>query len=384
MKKCNVKNFIDITRSLFSTNDTIPLHEPKFFGNEKKYLNDCVDSSYVSSVGPFVDKFETIMSKYTKTRRAIAVVNGTSSLQICLKLAGVKSDDEVLTQALTFVATANSISYLNAHPVFLDVDLDTMGLSPNSISDFLNKYAELKADGAYNKLTNRKIAACIPMHTFGFMCRMDEIIKICNKWKIPVIEDSAESLGSEYKNQSSGSFGLASAFSFNGNKIITSGGGGAITTNDMDLGNKAKHLTTTAKINHRWEYKHNEVGYNYRMPNINAALLCAQFENLETIKKTKHKLYDQYREFFKNQDIKLVEIPEDTTSWNYWLISVILKNKNEREKFLEITNDNGIMTRPIWTLMYKLPMYKKCFRDKQENAEYLEQRVVNIPSSAIL
>ena len=384
MEKCNIQNFIDFTRSIYSTKEIIPLHEPKFFGNEKKYLTDCIDSTFVSSVGEYVNKFESIMSDLTKTNRAVAVVNGTSALQISLKLAGVKSNDEVITQALTFVATPNSISYLNAYPIFLDVDLHTMGLSPKALSDFLNEYAELRDDGAYNKKTKRKISACIPMHTFGFMCEMHKIIQICDSWKIPIVEDAAEALGSEFKSQPSGSMGLLSAFSFNGNKILTSGGGGAITTNISNLGQKAKHLTTTAKINHKWEYIHDEIGYNFRMPNINAALLCAQFENLDKIIKSKEDLYNNYKSFFNTSDLNIVDIPKTTTKWNHWLISLILENKKQREEFLKITNDNGVMTRPIWKLMYKLPMYEKCFRDKQENAEYLEQRIVNIPSSVII
>jgi len=361
----------------------IPLHEPRFFGNEKNYLLETIDSTFVSSVGEFVDRFEDDMASLINVKRAIALVNGTSALQICLKLAGVKPNDEILTQALTFIATANSIAYLGAKPVFLDVDRDTMGLSPVALEEFLNDNAELKDDGSYNKKTGQKISACIPMHTFGFMCRIDEIVRICKKWKIPVIEDAAESLGSFYKGKSSGSFGMLSAFSFNGNKILTCGGGGAITTNIDEIANEAKHLTTTAKVPHKWEYFHDKVGYNYRLPNLNAALACAQLEKLDDMKKSKTNIYNQYQSFLEHKGINLVKIPKDT-EWNYWLISVLLDNKDDRDLFLKETNSQGTMTRPIWQLMYRLPMYKDCQKDNQKNAEYLEERIVNIPSSAII
>ena len=361
----------------------IPLHEPKFFGNEKKYLLETIDSTFVSSVGAFVDRFENEMVSLINIKRAIALVNGTAALQICLRLAGVKSSDEVLTQALTFIATANSIDYLGAKPIFLDVDRDTMGLSPNALEEFLNDNVELRDDGSYNKKTGKKISACVPMHTFGFMCRIDEIIHICKKWKIPVIEDSAEALGSFYKGKPSGSFGLLSAFSFNGNKIITCGGGGAITTNNDDIANEAKHLTTTAKVPHKWEYFHDKVGYNYRMPNLNAALACAQLEKLDVIRNSKKNIYEQYKSFLKNTGIQLVDIPTNT-DWNYWLMSVLLENKRDRDIFLKKTNKNGVMTRPIWQLMFRLPMYKECQKDHQKNSKYLEERIVNIPSSAVI
>tara|TARA_B100001250_G_scaffold93253_1_gene77712 strand:+ start:2748 stop:3896 length:1149 start_codon:yes stop_codon:yes gene_type:complete len=382
MRKCNIDT-INFVRSIYDTNDNVYLHEPRFIGNEKEYLIETIDSTFVSSVGPFVDKFELEISKLTNTIKAVAVANGTCALQISLLLAGVKSEDEVLTQALTFVATANSISYLGASPIFIDVDLDTMGLSPKALEEFLIQNAELRDDGSYNKKTGKKISACMPMHTFGFMCRIDEIVKICNKWKISVVEDSAEALGSKYKNKPAGSFGLLSGFSLNGNKIVTSGGGGAITTNDITLGNEAKHLTTTAKIPHQWEYSHDKLGYNFRMPNINSALACAQLEQLDKMKNSKQKIFEKYKDFFKDTEITLVDIPKNT-NWNYWLMSIMLENKKDRDIFLEETNQEGIMTRPIWTLMYRLPMYKENQRDSQRNAEYLEERIVNLPSSAIL
>jgi aminotransferase in exopolysaccharide biosynthesis len=383
MKKCNIDNTIDFIRSVYNTEGDIYLHEPRFVGNEKNYLLETIDSTFVSSVGPFVDQYEEQISKLTDTKRAVAVANGTCALQISLELAGVKSEDEVLTQALTFVATANSISYLKATPIFIDVDLDTMGLSPKALKEFLEQNVELKDDGSYNKKTGKKISACMPMHTFGFMCRIDEIVEICNQWKISVVEDAAEALGSKYKGKSSGSFGLLGAFSLNGNKIITSGGGGAITTNNIAIGDKAKHLTTTAKVPHKWEYTHDKLGYNFRLPNLNAALACAQLEQLDNMKNSKKTIFNQYKDFFHDTEINIVDIPKNT-DWNYWLTSILLKNKKERDVFLEETNKQGIMTRPIWTLMYRLPMYKKVQRDSQKNAEYLEQRIVNLPSSAIL
>jgi len=382
MKKCNIDDTINFIKSVYKT-DNIYLHEPRFVGNEKKYLLETIDSTFVSSVGPFVDQFEQEISKLTNTKKTVAVANGTCALQISLKLAGVKSEDEVLTQALTFVATANSISYLNATPIFIDVDLDTMGLSPKALQEFLEKNVELKDDGSYNKKTGKKISACLPMHTFGFMCRIDEIVEICNQWKISVVEDAAEALGSEYKGRPSGSFGLLGAFSLNGNKIITSGGGGAITTNNISIGDEAKYLTTTAKVPHKWKYTHDKLGYNFRLPNLNAALACAQLEQLDNMKNSKKNIFNQYKDFFNNTDINLVDIPKNT-SWNYWLTSILLENKKERDIFLEETNKQGIMSRPIWTLMYRLPMYKKAQRDSQKNAEYLEQRIVNLPSSAII
>ena len=383
MKKCNIDNTIDFIRSVYNTEGDIYLHEPRFVGNEKNYLLETIDSTFVSSVGPFVDQYEEQISKLTDTKRAVAVANGTCALQISLELAGVKSEDEVLTQALTFVATANSISYLKATPIFIDVDLDTMGLSPKALKEFLEQNVELKDDGSYNKKTGKKISACMPMHTFGFMCRIDEIVEICNQWKISVVEDAAEALGSKYKGKSSGSFGLLGAFSLNGNKIITSGGGGAITTNNIAIGDEAKHLTTTAKVPHKWEYTHDKLGYNFRLPNLNAALACAQLEQLDNMKNSKKTIFNQYKDFFHDTEINIVDIPKNT-DWNYWLTSILLKNKKERDIFLEETNKQGIMTRPIWTLMYRLPMYKKVQRDSQKNAEYLEKRIVNLPSSAIL
>ena len=376
------KELIQFIQDRFKSTDFIPLHTPVFRRNEKKYLEECIDSTFVSSVGPYVDLFEDMMNIITQTKRTTAVVNGTAALQISLKLVGVKSGDEVITQALTFVATANAILYNNAHPVFLDVDKDTMGLSPNAVQDFLEKNGELREDGCYNKKTGRKISACMPMHTFGFPMHIDELIKICNKWNIAIVEDAAESLGSLYKGKPTGGFGKLGAISFNGNKIVTCGGGGAIVTNDIALGEKAKFLTTTAKQPHDYEYIHNELGYNFRMPNINAALACAQLEQLSEFLKEKRKLAIDYESFFKTKGIKFRTETENTKA-NYWLMCVELNSKQDRNTFLKSTNELGVMTRPIWRLMYRLPMYVNCLRDGQQNAKFLEERIVNIPSSAI-
>ncbi|RKS50596.1 aminotransferase in exopolysaccharide biosynthesis [Gillisia mitskevichiae] len=375
-----IKNTISFIREIYQTQDFIPLHEPRFVGNEKKYLLDTIDSTFVSSVGAYVDRFEEMMQDITQTKKAVAVVNGTSGIQVALRLVGVNSGDEVLTQALTFVATANAIAYNGAKPVFIDVDLDTMGLSPKAVQNFLEEYGELREDGCYNKKSGNKIAACLPMHTFGFPVYIDELIKICDDWKIPVVEDAAESLGSEFKGRPTGSFGEVGIFSFNGNKIVTSGGGGAIVTNNDALGIKAKYLTTTAKQPHAYEYVHDELGYNYRMPNLNAALACAQLEKLNWFLEKKIELAKRYEEFFKGADAKFrTELSE--TKANYWLMCVELENRNARDLFLKETNEAKVMTRPIWELMFRLPMYQDCLKDEQGNAKFLVDRIVNIPSS---
>ncbi|MEN2400309.1 LegC family aminotransferase [Flavobacterium sp. MC2016-06] len=371
---------ISFIKEQYKTENFIPLHIPHFGGNEKKYLIETIDSTFVSSVGAYVDQFEKMMQKITDTQKAVAVVNGTAAIQVALRLIGVKSGDEVLTQALTFVATANSISYLHATPVFLDVDLDTMGLSPHSVALFLEEFGDLKEDGCYNKKTGKRISACLPMHTFGFPVHLDELIEVCDKWKIPVVEDAAESLGSKYKGKSTGSFGKLGAFSFNGNKIVTCGGGGAIVTNDFKLGEKGKYLTTTAKVPHPYEYVHDEMGYNFRMPNLNAALACAQLEQLNSFLENKRKLAKEYESFFASNGIKFRTETPDTKA-NYWLMCIEFGNKIERDLFLKETNKKSVMTRPIWQLMYRLPMYANCQKDKQINAEFLEERIVNIPSS---
>lgn len=376
----NYSNVIGFIKNQFSNKDFVPLHEPRFLGNEKKYVIDTIDSTFVSSVGAYVDKFEVMMSDIAGVKRSVAVVNGTSALQVSLSLAGVNNGDEVITQALTFIATINAIIYNGASPIFLDVDLDTMGLSPNAVEAFLDDFGELREGICYNKKTNKKIAACMPMHTFGFPVHLDELLEVCNKWNIPIVEDAAEAIGSEYHSKPIGSFGKLGVFSFNGNKIVTSGGGGAIVTNDIELGIKAKHITTTAKVPHPYEYIHDEIGYNFRMPNLNAALACAQLEQLHSFIENKRALALEYNSFFKTKGINFrTELPN--TKANYWLMCVELESLKERDLFLSETNNAKVMTRPIWQLMYRLPMYANCQRDEQPNAQFLEERIVNIPSS---
>jgi perosamine synthetase len=376
----NYLEIIDFIKNQFPSKEFIPLHEPMFVGREKEYLMNTIESTFVSSVGPYVDKFELMTADLSKTKKAVAVVNGTSALQVALRLSGVSNGDEVLTQALTFIATINAIIYNGASPVFLDVDLDTMGLSPNSVNSFLHVYGEMRDGVCYNKKTNKKIAACMPMHTFGFPVHLDELITVCNKWNIPVVEDAAESIGSEYKGIPTGGFGKLGVFSFNGNKIVTSGGGGAIVTNDFELGIKAKHLTTTAKVPHPFEYIHDEIGYNFRMPNLNAALACAQLEQLDLFIKNKRKLALEYSIYFESKGVKFrTELPN--TKVNYWLMCLELDNKKDRDLFLKETNESKVMTRPIWQLIFKSPLYSNFQRDTQENAIFLEDRIVNIPSS---
>lgn len=377
------QNVIDFIRSLYQTTDFIPLHEPKFVGNEKAYLIDCIDSTFVSSVGKYVDGFEQLMAEYTGAKYAIATVNGTAALHIALKLAGVNPGDEVVTQSLSFVATCNAISYCSAKPVFVDVDIDTLGLSPKSLSDFLSANTTRTTAGCINKKTGRKISAVVPMHTFGHPCRIDEIANICEEFGIPLIEDAAESLGSYYQGKHTGTFGKLAAFSFNGNKTITTGGGGMIITDDEALANRAKHITTTAKQPHPFEFTHDEVGYNYRLPNINAALGCAQMESLPRLLESKRSLASAYAKFFSSSSFNFVMEPSQASA-NYWLNALVLEDKQARDDFLKALNDAGVMSRPIWRLMNELVMFQGCESGDLSNSKWLEERVVNIPSSARL
>jgi len=373
---------IQFIQDKFNTQEFIPLHVPFFNGNERQYVMDTLDSTFVSSVGAFVDRAEEMVAQLSQSRRAVAVVNGTAGIQVALRLVGVNPGDEVLTQALTFVATANAIQYNGAQPVFLDVDYDTMGLSPRAVSEFLEEFGERRETGTFNRKTGKRIAACMPMHTFGFPVHLDELMKLCRDWNIPMVEDAAESLGSEYRGKPTGSFGKVGVFSFNGNKIVTSGGGGMMVTQEEEIGILGKHLTTTAKIPHAYEYFHDQMGYNYRMPNLNAALLCAQLEQLSYFLDLKRRLAAEYGTFFESQGIIFRKELENTKA-NYWLMCVELGSLEDRNFFLEKTNGKKVMTRPIWQLMYRLPMYAHCQRDAQTQAEFLEQRIVNIPSSAI-
>ena len=374
---------IDFIKSIYPNQNPVNLHSPVFIGKEKEYLLDCIDSTYVSYKGQFVSEFEEMTTKYTGATHAVAVVNGTVALQIALQVVGVKPGDEVITQPLTFVATANAISHCGAAPVFVDVDLNTLGMSPEKLKEWLvNNVKMHKADGfdyCINKSTRKRVSAIVPMHTFGFPCRIDEIVEIAKEYNIPVIEDSAESLGSFYKGKHTGTFGHAGILSYNGNKTITTGGGGMVITDDEGFAKKVKHLTTTAKVPHIWEYIHDEIGFNYRLTNLNAAIGVAQMEKLENILKNKRETANFYYNFFKNTSINFFLEPADTNS-NYWLNCVQLNNRNERDNFLEITNSKGIQTRPIWRLMNKLEMYKGCQSDNFENSVWLEDRIVNLPS----
>jgi aminotransferase in exopolysaccharide biosynthesis len=414
------EQIVQFIRALYNQPEgIIPLHAPVFIGNEKKYVTDCIDTTFVSSVGKYVDRFEAMIEKYTGAKKAIATVNGTNALHLALLSVGVKPGDEVITQPLTFIATANAISYTGAKPVFIDVDKDTMGLSPQAMKQWLNNSTIQRFNDStnkqetLNKKTGKRIASCVPMHTFGHPCRIDEIIEICNEYNIPVVEDAAESLGSFYsprlsrseergnrdeirganilqgKEQHTGTFGKFGILSFNGNKTITTGGGGMIITNDEELGNHIKHLTTQAKVPHSWEYVHDQIGYNYRMPNINAALGVAQMERIEEIIENKRQTAHKYSEFFStiqrfnDSTIQQFFTEPPNTHANYWLNAILLNNKQERDNFLNFANENGIMTRPIWRLMNKLEMFKDCQTGDLSNAEWLEDRVVNLPSSVL-
>jgi len=407
MKK--FKNIIDFIRELYRTpKDFIPLHAPVFRGNEKKYLEECIETTFVSSVGKFVDRFEEMVAEYTGAKKAIVTVNGTNALHLALLSVGVTFDSEVLTQPLTFIATANAIAYIGAKPVFVDVDLDTMGMSPKALKTWLEQNTEQRTTNneqrTFNKSTGKRISAIVPMHTFGHPCRIDEIAEICEEFNIPLVEDAAESLGSFYKGKHTGNFGKIGVLSFNGNKTITTGGGGMLLTNDEELGKHLKHITTQAKIPHPWEYAHDFIGYNYRMPNLNAALGVAQMEKIDEILASKRKIANAYTEFFNkgeqqtpnnkqgtrnnkqqttnNDQIKHITEPVNSIS-NYWLNVILLSNRKERDKFLKFSNDHGVMTRPIWQLMNKLEMFKNCECGDLSNAEWLEDRVVNVPSSVI-
>ena len=375
---------IGFIKEVFGNQEFTPLSVPVFTGNEKKYLEECIDTTFVSSVGKFVDRFENDMAAYAGCKKAVVCVSGTNALHMSMMLVGVERDDEVLTQALTFIATCNAISYIGAHPVFIDVDKSTMGLSPDALKEWLVKNAEIKNGQCYNKNTGRRVKACVPMHTFGHPVRIEEIANLCEEYHIELVEDAAESIGSLYKGKHTGTFGKVGAISFNGNKTITTGGGGMMLFNDEELAAHAKHLTTQAKVPHRWEFRHDHVGYNYRMPNINAALGCAQLETLDKFIESKRQLALEYAEYFRNiEDIQFFTEPKDTFS-NYWLQAVILKDKDAQQAFLQQTNDNGVMTRPIWELMNRLPMFGHCENDGLKNTIWFADRVVNIPSSVRL
>lgn len=379
MKKSFLEDFVFLAREIYGQG-FIPLHRPVFEGREKKYLSECIDSNFVSSVGAKVTEFESMVADVTGAKHAVATVNGTAALHVALQLAGVNEGDEVITQALTFIATCNAARYCGAWPVFIDVDRDSLGMSPAALKSFLAEFAEQREGGVFNRHSGRRLAACVPMHTFGMCCRIEEIVAVCKEFGIPVVEDAAESLGSYVDNKHTGSLGLLGTLSFNGNKVITTGGGGMILTNDEALALRARHITTTAKLPHSWEFVHDEIAYNYRLPNLNAALGCAQLERLPEILDAKAKVASRYAKDLENSDLELV-LPRERTISNHWLNAVLLKDRDERDAFLHYTNTENVMTRPVWNLMHRLDMFKYCQHDGLSNSLWLEDRLVNIPSS---
>lgn len=376
------KILIDFIRDYYGTSDFIPLHAPVFSGNEKSYVTETIESTFVSSVGAFVDRFEHDMVVYTGSPRAVATVNGTAALHVGLILAGVKPGDLVITQPLTFVATCNAIAYCGAEPVFVDVDRHTLGLSPEALEVWLSENTRLDSDGLCRLNGDDKVVrACVPMHTFGHPVELDHLLRVCEQWGLALVEDAAESLGSLYKGRHTGTLGCVGTLSFNGNKIMTTGGGGMILCNE-ELGAHGKHLTTTAKKPHPYEYVHDEIGYNYRLPNLNAALGCAQLEQLEIFIASKRKLASHYAKVLEGSELQFFQEPEGCRS-NYWLNTVICESRTRRDVLLKVTNDSGVMTRPIWQLMNHLPIYAHCRRGDLTNSEWLEARVINLPSSVL-
>ena len=371
----------DVTRQ---QEDPVPLHAPVFSGNEWQYVKECLDTGWVSSVGRFVDQFERMLAEYTGAGYAIAVVNGTAALHVALILAGVKPGDEVIIPDMTFVATANAVAYCGAVPHLADIDPATLGLDPDKLDRYLHEIVLVKEGVCINKSTGRPIRAVVPMHTFGHPVDLDKLVAVAEKYRLAVVEDAAESLGSFYKGKHTGTFGMLAAISFNGNKIVTTGGGGAILTNDPELARLAKHVTTTAKLPHPWEYNHDQVGFNYRMPNLNAAVGCAQLEQLPVFLRRKRKLAERYKERFGQvRGLQFFEEPDFAES-NYWLNVLLLdpECKNERDTILAEAGKEGIMLRPAWCLMHELPMYRDCPRMDLSGSEDLAERLINIPSSA--
>ena len=372
-----------IKQVLNNPQEFVPLHEPRFSGNESKYIQECIDSTFVSSVGKFVERFEKELAYYTGAKYAVALVNGTAALHMALMLAGVESGDEVLIPALTFVATANAVSYCGAKPHFVDSEQQTLGMDPEAVRNHLQASTEQSNGVCVNRNTGKPIRAMVPVHIFGHPCDLDGLFEVAKDFNLIMVEDAAESLGSTYHGQHTGTFGLLGTLSFNGNKTITTGGGGAILTDDPELSKRAKHLTTTAKTPHRWDYIHDEVGYNYRMPNLNAALGCAQLEQLPDFLTSKRRLYDSYQEAFLDiKGVTLFTEPEGSHS-NYWLQTLLLDESiaKQRDSILEITNSAGLMTRPAWKLLHNLPLFKDCPCAPVPVAESLERRIVNLPSS---
>ena len=376
------RDIINFIQETYSTKQPIPLHGPRFAGNEKKYLNECIDSTFVSSVGKFVDRFENLTKSFTDTAMAVAIVNGSAALAVSLYAAGVKRDDLVITQALTFVATGNALYHMGAQPIFVDVSEKCLGLCPIAVSAYLDEFGAVDEQGTFHNLTGQRIRAILPMHTFGHPVELDELVAICLKWNLVLIEDAAESLGSFYKGKHTGTIGQFGALSFNGNKVITTGGGGMVLCQTKALGERIKHLTTTAKVPHPFEFFHDEAGFNYRLPNINAALGCAQIELIDTIISKKRKLAKHYETLFIGTDFNFVTEPSYAKS-NYWLNAVICPNKKSRDTLLSQTNAAGVMTRPVWKLLHKLPMFANAMCGDLEKSEKIEELLVNLPSSPV-
>ena len=377
-------SLVKLVREIYETDQFVPLHEPCFYGREKQYLAETIDSTFVSSVGEFVDKFEASVAEFTGAGFAIATMNGTAALHTALVLAGVRPGDEVITQSFTFVATCNAIRYCQASPVFADVDRETLGLSPQSMAAFLDEFCEVRDDGnCWNKHSGSIVRACVPMHSFGFPVELAEISRLCNEYNILMLEDAAESLGSFYGDRHTGTASSIASLSFNGNKVITSGGGGMILTSDPTLAKQAKHLTTTAKVDHEWAYSHDQVGYNYRLPNLNAALGLAQMESLPKLLQSKRAVAQRYQEWGRDNEVRIVKESPNARA-NYWLNAIVTENIGQRDGMLEYTNKNGIMTRPAWTPMHQLSMYSHFQKTNLSNTDWLHQRVVNVPSSAKL
>lgn len=385
--KLNINAVADSIKSVLENeNNFIPLHEPLFNGNEWKYVKECIDTGWVSSVGKYVDLFEENLARYTGAKRAVAVVNGTSALHMSLILADVRENDEVLVPALTFIATANAVTYCNAVPHFVDSDINTLGMDAKKLGIYLSEITEIHNGECYNRQTGRRISAVVPMHTFGHSIDLDEMVRVCDKFHLALVEDAAESIGSFYKGRHTGNWGKVSAISFNGNKTITTGGGGAILTNDEELGKLAKYMTTQAKVPHKWEFKHDMIGYNFRMPNINAALGCAQLEQLPVFVAHKRNLAKKYQESLSDiEGITFFKEPSFSKS-NYWLNAILLDEEysHQRDEVLTIFNEQGIMARPVWNLMYTMPMFGTCPKMDCNVAESIARRLINIPSSVRL
>lgn len=378
------KDIAQKIKNIHGNKDFVPLHEPSFTETEVDYVTDCIRSGWVSSVGKYVDQFERDLAEYTGVKRAVAVVNGTAALHIALKIAGVQAGDEVIMPALTFIATANAVSYLNAVPHFVDVSEETLGLDPVKLEAYLTEISTMKNGFLVNKQTDRVIRAVVPMHTFGHPVDLDPLVEVCERFNVALVEDAAESLGSFYKGKHTGGFGIAGALSFNGNKIMTTGGGGAILTNDDKLADYAKHITTTAKIPHQWEYRHDEIGYNYRMPNINAALGCAQLEKMDAFLASKREITKNYIQLFEQVDgVELFKEPSFARS-NYWLQTIILDDQlHNREDVLKHLNEYNTMARPIWVPLNELVPYENCSSMDLTMTKVFKKNFVNIPSTPL-